>query len=202
MFFICAMVYIFSIGEKWNVLFNLASPRFHLSPRENICTITHMTIHYLYIIYGICFQVKTLRIAIDYIHELREMLHDYDTRMGTAPSVLCGGAHIVPRGGMVELSPAKENALTWIPVTYFIELHDSCLLEALVTYYLAVSMLIMIICEMRLILDEKCARQTIKWLRNYVEITNLNMLPLWQKNNKLLFLVFSGHDYHIFLVCW
>ena len=52
--FIHAMVRIFSFGERWNVLFNLAiallNRTFHLSPHENILTIALINIHYLYII--------------------------------------------------------------------------------------------------------------------------------------------------------
>ena len=47
-----AMEIIFSFGERWNVPFNLADPllngTFHLSPHENILTITLINIHYLY----------------------------------------------------------------------------------------------------------------------------------------------------------
>ena len=49
---ICAMVRIFSFGERWNVLFNSAvaslNRTFHLSPHENILTIALINIHYLY----------------------------------------------------------------------------------------------------------------------------------------------------------
>ena len=40
MFFISAMEQIFSFGERWNA--------FHVSPHENICTISLINIHYLY----------------------------------------------------------------------------------------------------------------------------------------------------------
>ena len=54
--FVCAMVRIFSFGERWNVLFNSAiaslNRKFHLSPHENILTIALINIHYLYIIPG------------------------------------------------------------------------------------------------------------------------------------------------------
>jgi hypothetical protein len=50
--FIRAMVRIFSFGERWNVPFNSAvaslNGTFHLSPHENILTITLINIHYLY----------------------------------------------------------------------------------------------------------------------------------------------------------
>ena len=50
--FICAMVRIFSFGERWNVLFNSAiaslNRTFHHSPYENIPTIALINIHYLY----------------------------------------------------------------------------------------------------------------------------------------------------------
>jgi hypothetical protein len=50
--FIRAMVRIFSFGERWNVPFNSAvaslNGTFHLSPHENILTIAHINIHYLY----------------------------------------------------------------------------------------------------------------------------------------------------------
>jgi hypothetical protein len=50
--FICAMVRIFSFGERWNVPFNWAvaslNGTFHLSPHENILTIALINIHYLY----------------------------------------------------------------------------------------------------------------------------------------------------------
>ena len=53
--FIRAVVRIFSLGERWNVLFNSAiaslSRTFHLSPHENILTIALISIHYLYTIY-------------------------------------------------------------------------------------------------------------------------------------------------------
>ena len=53
--FIRAMVRIFSFGERWNVPFNSAvaslNGTFHLSPHENILTITLINIHYLYNIY-------------------------------------------------------------------------------------------------------------------------------------------------------
>ena len=50
MFFICAIVLIFSFSERCNVLFNLALPgrTFHFLPHQNICTIALVTIHYLY----------------------------------------------------------------------------------------------------------------------------------------------------------
>ena len=48
------MVRIFSFGERWNVPFNSADASlngtFHLSPHENILTITLINIHYLYTI--------------------------------------------------------------------------------------------------------------------------------------------------------
>ena len=50
--FIRAMVRIFSFGERWNVLFNLAiaslNRTFHLSPHKNVLTIALINIHYLY----------------------------------------------------------------------------------------------------------------------------------------------------------
>ena len=50
--FIRAIVRIFSFGERWNVLFNSAiaslNRTFHLSPHENILTITLINNHYLY----------------------------------------------------------------------------------------------------------------------------------------------------------
>ena len=47
----CAMVQIFSFVEKRDVLFKEANRIFHLSPNENICTITRMkNIHHLFYI--------------------------------------------------------------------------------------------------------------------------------------------------------
>ena len=64
--FIRAMVRIFSFGERWNVLFNLAiaslNRTFHLSPHENILIIALINIHYLYIIQH---GVKCSKIIID-----------------------------------------------------------------------------------------------------------------------------------------
>ena len=58
MFFIRAMVRIFSFGERWNVPFNSAvvslNGTFHLSPHENILTIARINIHYLYTIQHYC----------------------------------------------------------------------------------------------------------------------------------------------------
>ena len=63
MFFIHAMVQIFSFGERLNVLSQLGfaslNRTFNLSPHENIRTIALITIHYLYskaciYIYSIC----------------------------------------------------------------------------------------------------------------------------------------------------
>ena len=45
MFFIRALVQIFSFGERLNVLLNRT---FNLSPHDNIRTIALITIHYLY----------------------------------------------------------------------------------------------------------------------------------------------------------
>ena len=51
--FIRAMVKIFSFGERWNFHFTprcrLVNGEFHLSPHENIFTITLINIHYLFI---------------------------------------------------------------------------------------------------------------------------------------------------------
>ena len=58
--FICAMVRIFSFGERWNVPFNSAvaslNGTFHLSLHENILTIALINIHYLYTVnvHNIC----------------------------------------------------------------------------------------------------------------------------------------------------
>ena len=50
--FIHAMVRIFSVGERWNVLFNTAIASLnrtsHLPSHENILTIALINIHYLY----------------------------------------------------------------------------------------------------------------------------------------------------------
>ena len=52
MFFIRAILKIFSFVESWNVPFNSAPPvlnrTFHLSTHENIRTIALISIHYLY----------------------------------------------------------------------------------------------------------------------------------------------------------
>ena len=45
MFSFCAMVKIFSFGERWN---RWNRNGFHLSPHENIFTIALINIHYLY----------------------------------------------------------------------------------------------------------------------------------------------------------
>ena len=53
--FICAMVRIFSFGERWNdsnqLRFTSDIGTLHLSPHENVLIIALINIHYLYNIY-------------------------------------------------------------------------------------------------------------------------------------------------------